>query len=129
MAITYDPEVEPIEAPPTETATKRQVGGWSPRPQPRIGLDMDSDDDMLLVENRTEQAWTISRDYHELGIIDPGEMLVFHICKRGSLKARPVAKEDVVEYLVITLNYYVNQVYIYRRKLGQDVDVFDMRSI
>ncbi len=128
MAITYAPEIEEIEAPPTETLPERQIGGWSPRPQPRIGLDLGSDDEMLLIENNTTISWSLYKDYHQLGIIDPGELLVFHICKHGTLNVRPLNTTDIVEYLVLPLNYFVNQVYIYRHSIDENVEVYDMRA-
>lgn len=128
MAIPAFPEVEQ-EAPPTETQPKRRLGGWSPRPRPRVGLNLGSDDEMLLLENRTDIPWTVYHGFHQLGIIDPGELLVFHLYKHGSLSVRPVGNEDVVEYLVLSLNYYVNQVTIYKRQMGKDVAVYDMSAI
>ncbi|HZO71261.1 MAG TPA: hypothetical protein VFB60_03600 [Ktedonobacteraceae bacterium] len=133
MAKIYTPEIEQIQeldAPPTETQTLRQRGGWSPRPQPRIGLDLGSDDELLLVVNVTAVRWIIYHNYHRLGIIDVDELLAFHIDKRGSLSARPYEdKGDVVEYLVLPLNYDVTYVHIYRRLMGLDIDVFDMRIV
>lgn len=129
MAITYTPEVESPNAPPTETQPKRRIGGWSPRPRPRIGLDLGSDDELLLLENKTDIPWIVYHNYHQLGIIDSGELLMFHICKHGSLNVRPCAKDDAVEYLVLSLNYYVNQVHIYRRQMGKELEVYDMRAV
>lgn len=128
MAITAFPEVE-REAPSTKTQPQRRLGGWSPRPQPRIGLDLGSDDEMLLLENRTEIPWTVYHSFHQLGIIDPGELLVFHLCKHGILNVRPVGNEDAVEYLVLSLHYYVNQVNIYKRQMGTEVAVYDMSAM
>ncbi len=128
MAITCTPEVEELETPPTETLPQHHPGGWSLQPQPRIGLDLGSDDEMLLVENETAIPWLIYKDCHQLGIIDPGELLVFHICKHGSLNVRPISTKDSVEYLVLSLNYFVNQVYIYRRRMSKEVEVYEMRA-
>ena len=128
MAPIYIPEIEqPV--PPTETLPKRERGGWSPRPRPRVGLDLGSDDDMLLLENRTTIPWSVYHRFHHLGIIDPNELLVFHLCKQGSLSARPLTTENVVEYLVLPLNYSVQQIYIYRRAMGKDFEVYDMRAL
>ena len=129
MAVTYAPEIEEVDAPPTETQTQRRVGGWSIRPQPRVGLDLGSDDELLMVENRTEVRWLIYHNYHRLGIIDIGELLVFHICKRGSLSVRPyLDSDDPVDYLVLPLNYDVTYVHIYRKQIGRDVEVYDMHA-
>lgn len=129
MAITYAPEIEELDAPPTETLPLHAPGGWSLQPQPRIGLDLGSDDEMLLIENETSIPWLIYKDYHQLGIIDPGELLVFHLCKHGSLNVRPMNTLDSVEYLVLSLNYFVNRVLIYKRQLGATIEIYDMSSI
>jgi hypothetical protein len=128
MAITYPPEVEEVTPLTTETKPQRRLGGWSLRPHPRVALNLGSDDELLMLENRTEIPWVVYHKYHQLGIIDPGELLVFHLCKHGSLQVRPCAKDDTVEYLVLSLNYYVNQVYIYRRRMSKELEVYDMRA-
>ena len=129
MTITLAPDETELDVSPTETKTARRVGRWSLKPQPRVGLDMGSDDDMLLLENKTEIAWIVYHNFHQLGIIDPDELLVFHLCKHGSLNARPVGKDDTVEYLVLSLNYYVNQIHIYKRQMSKDLEVYDMKSV
>ncbi len=128
MSITYAPETEQTEVPPTETQPQRRAGGWSIQPQPRIGLNMGSDDELLLLENKTTIPWIVYHNFHQLGRINPGELLAFHLCKHGSLSARPSQKDDTVDYLVLTLNYSINQVYIYRRQMGKDVEIYDMRA-
>ena len=129
MAITYALDEEELDVSPTETKTERRPGGWSLKPQPRVGLDMGSDDDMLLLENKTEIQWIVYHNFHQLGIIDPEELLVFHLYKHGSLNVRPVGKDDTVEYLVLSLNYYVNQVDIYKRQMAPNIEVYDLRSL
>lgn len=128
MTITYAPEIEELNTPSTETLPERRAGGWSIRPQPRIGLDLGSDDEMLLIENETTISWTLYKDYHQLGIIDPGELLVFHLCKHGTLNVRPINTIDIVEYLVLPLNYFVNQIYIYKHYIDEHIEVYDMRA-
>jgi len=54
-----------------------------------VKLAFAGDDEELEVENRTEVAWRVYHDYHQLGIIDAGERLVFHLVKHGSLSVRP----------------------------------------
>ena len=83
MAITYAPDVEEIDALPTEILPQRQAGGWSIQPQPRIGLNLGSDDELLMIENRTGVSWFIYHNYHQSGIIDPDELFLFHLYKHG----------------------------------------------
>jgi hypothetical protein len=128
MAITATPEVEQIDTLPSETLPERRAGGWSLHPRPRIGLNLGSDDELLLLENRTEVPWLVYHNYHRLGVIDPGELLVFHLCKHGLLNARPCATHDPVDYLVLPLNYHVNQVHIYKRRMGETLEIYDMQA-
>jgi hypothetical protein len=70
MAVITAPEIERIEeidAPTTETETLRERGGWLLRPQPRVGLDLGSDEDLLILENLTTMRWMIYHNYHCLG--------------------------------------------------------------
>jgi hypothetical protein len=133
MPVITAPEIERIEeidAPTTETETLRERGGWSLRPQPRIGLDLGSDDELLIISNMTNVRRMIYHNYHCLGIIDIDEVLVFHIYKHGSLSVRPynTTTGDAVEYLTLPLNYDVNYVHIYRRHMSKDVEIYDMRA-
>ena len=117
------------EAPPTQTKPQRQnSAGWFTRVQHRIKLAMGGDDEELLVGNTTAVSWHIYHKYHLLGIIDPGETRLFHLRKRGNLNARPALESDAVEYLVVDLNSRVHRVEIYRRSMGQAVEVYDMRA-
>jgi hypothetical protein len=131
MAVICVPEIEQMErlgAPPTQTQTLRQRGGWSLRPQPSIGLDLGSDDELLMVENMTEVRWIIYHNYHRLGTLENGELLIFQVPKRGLLSVRPYEDiGDAVEYLVFPLTYEVTYVQVYRRQMGKDVEVYDMR--
>jgi hypothetical protein len=128
MAITYAPEVEELDVPPTETLPQRRTGGWSIQPHPRIGLALGSDHELLMLENRTELPWLVYHNYHRLGIIDPGELLVFHLYKHGSLSARPWKQSDEVECLVLSLNFDVNYVYIYQRQMSKELEIYDMHT-
>ena len=128
MAITYPPEVDHSDSPPTETLPKRRLGGWSPRPQPRIGLDLGSDDELLLLENTTEISWIVYHNYHQLGIIDAREQRVFRLDKHGSLSVRPCADGDDVEYLVLDLSLRVHRVRIYRKRVSSEIEVYEMRA-
>lgn len=129
MPLTYAPDIEELDAPTTETETKRQRGGWRLHPLPRIGLDLGSDEELLMIENLTTVRWIIYRNYHRLGIIDVDELLVFHVHKHGSLSVRPYEDDgDAVEYLTMPLTYDVIYVHIYRRAITEGVDVFDLRA-
>ena len=125
MAIKLPPMVEP---PPLQTAPQRS-GGWLRRLQQRVRLAFAGDDEELVVENKTEVSWRVYHDYRQLGIIDAGERVVFHLVKHGSLSGRPCAEEENVEYLVLPLSVRVHRVRIYRRHMGKEVEVYDMRVV
>ncbi len=129
MAAICAPAIEQSSPLPTETLPQRRAGGWSLHPQPRVGLNLGSDDELLLLENKTDLPWVVYHKFHQLGVIDPGELLAFHLYKHGTLQARPCASQDSVEYLVLSLHYNTYQVSIYRRRLSDDVEVFDMRAL
>lgn len=127
MAIKYAPEVERPDAPPLQTKPRRW-GGWFRRLPQRVRLALAGDDEELIVENRTGVSWKVYHDYHQLGILDAGEKRTFRLQKHGTLSVRPVAESDEVEYLVLPLSLHLHRVRIYRRQIGIDVDVYDMRA-
>lgn len=120
------PETERRKLPPVETLPRRS-GGWFRQLGGRVRLAFAGDDDALEVNNATTVSWKIYHDYHQLGIIDVGERQTFHIDKRGSLSACPNVDGDV-EYLVLSLHERVHKVKIYRRRIGKELEVYDMRA-
>ena len=126
MAIKIAPELEP---PPTQTKPERQRSdGWFTRIQRRVKLALAGDDEELLIANNTAIPWYVYHKFHQLGILDPGETVLFRLRKRGNLNARPNLESDAVEYLVLDLNSAIQRVEIYRRSMGKEVDVYDMRA-
>jgi hypothetical protein len=128
MTVKFAPEVERPDAPPLETKPQRS-GGWFRRLQRRVKFGLAGDDEELIIENKTEISWRVYHNYHQLGIIDAHERQVFRLHKHGSLSVRPYTEGDEVEYLVLSLNYDVTRVHIYRRQMGKDVEVYDMRIV
>jgi hypothetical protein len=85
-------------------------------------------DEELLVVNSTAVSWQVYHTFHRLGNLDPGESVLFHLRKRGNLNARPGLKCDAVEYLVLDLSPQISRVEIYRRSMGEDLAIYDMRA-
>ena len=127
MAVKYIPEIELPEAQPVETKPRRS-SSWFTRIQHRIKLALAGSDEELMLENRTSVSWRVYHDYHLLGIIDAGEYLIFRLHKHGSLNVRPSIEKEQVEYLVLPLSVQVRRVYIYRRRLNREIEVYDMRA-
>ena len=123
MAIKLD---DPIVEQDPEIAPQRS-GGWLRRLQRRVKLALAGDDDELVLENKTGVSWRVYHDYHQLGIIDAGEQRTFKLVKHGSLSARPYVEGENVEYLVLPLNQQVYRIFIYQRRMGQALEVYDMR--
>jgi hypothetical protein len=117
--------IETSDAPPLQTSPQRS-GGWLTRLGHRIKLALAGDDEVLIVENKTSIPWKVYHNYHQLGIIDATEEHTYRLVKHGSLNVRPVDGEQV-EYIVLTLDNRVHRVRIYRRSLGEDVEVYDLR--
>ena len=117
------------EVPPTQTRPQRRDSdGWFTRVQRLVKLAMGGDDEELFIDNTTSVSWHIYHTYHLLGILDPGEAHLFRLRKRGNLNARPTLESDESEYLVVELNSRIQRVEIYRRQMGQDVEIYDMRA-
>jgi hypothetical protein len=117
------------EAPPTQTKPQREdADGWFTRVKKRVKLAMQGDDEELLIGNTTAISWHIYHKYHLLGIIDPGETRLFRLRKTGNLNARPSLESDESEYLIVDLNAHIQRVQIYRRQMGQAVEIYDMRA-
>jgi hypothetical protein len=93
-----------------------------------VKLAFAGDDEELEVENRTDVSWRVYHDYHLLGIIVAGERLIFHLVKHGSLSVRPSEEGDNVEYLVLPLSLKVHHVQIFRRRMGKELEVYEMRA-
>ncbi len=110
-----------------QEASPRRSGGWFRWLQRRVKLALGGDDDELVLENKTDVSWRVYHDYHQLGIIDAGEQHTFKLVKHGSLNARPYNENENTEYLVLSLSQRVHKIFIYQRKMGQDVEVYDMR--
>jgi hypothetical protein len=126
MSIHYVPEIEEPDAPPFETKVRRS-GGWFTGIKHRIQLALAGSDEELLLENRTQVSWRVYHNYHLLGIIDADEDLIFRLHKHGSLNVRPCAEQEQVEYLMLHLSVQMRRVYIYRRRLNSEIEVYDMR--
>ncbi len=127
MPNTSSPEIEQLEAPPLETAPRRS-GGWLRHLIRRVKLALSSDNEALLVENKTKLSWRIYRDYHLLGIVDTDEERTFHLTKHGTLNVRPLEGENV-EYLMLSLNDHMHHVRIYKRCLDKETEVYDMKHV
>ena len=127
MSVKEVPEIAEPDAPPLETKVQRS-GGWFTRLGHRIRLALAGSDEELLLENRTQVSWRVYHDYHLLGIIDAGEDLIFRLHKHGSLHVRSCAEKEQVEYLVLPLRVQVRRVYIDRRRLNSEIEVYDMRA-
>lgn len=119
-----DPDVKQ-----TRETSPRRRGGWFRRLTRRVKLALaGDDDDKLVLENKTDVSWYVYHDYHQLGIIDAGEQRTFKLVKHGSLSVRPYpyVEGENVDYLVLSLSQWVYRIFIYQRRMGQAVEVYDM---
>jgi hypothetical protein len=127
MAIKITPE---LDSPPTQTKPERQRSGdWFAHIRHHVKLALAGDDEDLLVVNTTAISWYVYHKFHRLGVLDPGGSALFHLRKSGNLNARPDLESNVVEYLVLDLTAEVQRVEIYRRNMGKELDIYDMRVV
>jgi hypothetical protein len=103
-------------------------GGWLRSLRNLVRLGFGTHEDELVLENKTKIAWRVYHDYHNLGIIDPGERQTLKIEKRGTLNVRPTEDSEGVEYLVLSLDNRVHRIRIYQRRMTTNVEVYDMRA-
>jgi hypothetical protein len=127
MPITSVSEAEPAEELSTQPETRRS-GGRLGRFLNRIKLGLGGNNEDLVLQNKTEIAWRIYHDYHQLGIVDKHEQRTFRLVKRGTLNVRPL-EGDNVEYLVLSLSDAVHYVRIYQRRYSNDVEVYEMECV
>lgn len=123
--------LDPVEISPPETQTQpqRRSGGWTPFALPRIGLHLHSEGEQLLLANRTAISWVIYHKFHQLGVIDADETLLLSLPKYGSLSVRPHSTSDNAEFLVLPLHHSIQQVVIYRRTMGANMKIYDMKGM
>ncbi|MEO7020544.1 MAG: hypothetical protein ABI234_10375 [Ktedonobacteraceae bacterium] len=130
MATRMTPEIElpdTLDQPQTQTKPQRS-DDWFTRTRHRVKLAMSGDDEELLVVNNTLISWYVYHNFHKLGIIDPGEALIFYVQTRGKLSVRPSLESDAVEYLVLDLNTHIASAEIYLRHIGQELETYEMRA-
>jgi hypothetical protein len=125
MLLKTSPDIEREIARPLPSP--RRSGGWLRHLRQRVKLALAGDDEELVLHNMTGIAWSAYHDYHKLGIIDGGERRVFHLSKHGSLNVRPCMEGESVDYLVLPLSVRVHRVHIFRRRIGKEIEVYDMR--
>jgi hypothetical protein len=132
MAIKTIPEIEKPDAPdlPRTQTRPQRSDGWFTQLRRRVKLAMKGDEEELFLTNLTPISWRVYRDYHMLGIVDAGETRLFRLRKRGKLNVCPVQEQasDAVDYLILDLNSHVMRVEIYRRQMGPEVSVYEMRA-
>ncbi|QBD77646.1 hypothetical protein EPA93_17245 [Ktedonosporobacter rubrisoli] len=126
MPITTLPQREQSEESILETSPQ-QSGRWLGRMLRRVKLAMEGDDDVLLLQNKTEISWRVYHNYHLLGIVDTREERAFKLSKHGMLNTCPLAGENV-DYLVLPLNQRIHRVRIYRRRFSNEVEVYDLAT-
>ena len=119
----------PVEAPRTEPAPERRRPSWRfPWNKPKTRIAAPTEDDELLIDNRTDQAWTLHLGYRSLGRIEPHAKLLVHVVKTGMLTARPVNAPVGVGYLTAFLTGEIETVEIRGERMGGE-HLYDLQLL
>lgn len=131
MSIVVDrPATEPaIDDPPPPTAPRRRRHWWRWRfPWVKTAVSAPLDDQPLLIRNRTDEAWALSLNYHDLGVLPPHDQYSFSVVKRGLLCARQPQAPIGTAYLTLALKSSISTVEI-DCDLLQGQMLYDLRPL
>jgi len=113
---------------PTEPQTERD---WWDRlhPRRRTRLGMSGNDEELIIENLTPEAWRIHHNYTYLGVVDARESRTFFLAKHGMITAHQLEGVLGTDYLVVPITGRVHIVRIYIRSLPGQVVTYQMEAL
>jgi len=87
-----------------------------------------SDDDALLIDNRTSEPWHVHVGYRDLGIVAPRAHLRTHVVKTGLLTARQPDAPTGSDYLQARLSATTSTAEIHRSVVMGTV-LYDLRLV
>ena len=127
MSVILD---RPAEAPPPTVEQPEPQRPWwrrhAPWQQPKTRNAAPADDGELLLDNATDESWTIALGYRDLGPVAPRQRRQVRVVKSGMLTARQSAAP--VGYLVAHLSPAVHTVQIRRSVVG-GTPLYDLRLL
>jgi hypothetical protein len=113
------PELSPQPSPRPRRSWWRFLFPWV-----RTAVGAPTDDDRLVVDNRTDFPWMIHLGYRRLGTVAPHTTLVEQVVKVGVLSARQADAPVGTEYLTIWLTPTAHVVQIL--DLGHEEGLYEL---
>lgn len=127
MSVILD---RPAEAPPPTVEQPEPRRPWwrrhAPWEQPKTRNAAPADDGELLLDNATDEGWTMALGYRDLGLVAPHQQRRVRVVKTGMLTARQSVSP--VGYLVAHLSPAVHTVQIRRSVVG-GTPLYDLRLL
>lgn len=125
-----------VERPPTDdavesprTAPRRRRAWWRLRfPWTKTAVSAPVADDDLIIVNNTDEAWTLSLGYRELGTMPPHDRQEVNVVRQGLLRACQAGAAVAAGPLTLALTPAVRAVEINCVVL-QGVPLYHLRAI
>ena len=129
MPVTLDPP--PAAEPRTQPQHDPARPWWRrqfPWQQPKTRIAAPADDGDLLLDNRTDDRWSVHLGYRDLGPVAPRDRRTVRVVKSGLLTVRQVEAPVGTGYLTAHLSPAVQAVEI-RHSLVAGAPFYDLRLI
>lgn len=93
--------VDPVPEPRPDLQPNR----WRFRfPWVKTAVSAPSYNGEILIANRTYETWLLWHNYHNLGLLDPGDTRLVRLVRAGTLSARQLVADVSSEYLLLSLS-------------------------
>ena len=123
--VIVDPPTD--AAPPTAPRLRRQW--WRFRfPWVKTAIGAPTSDDELLIDNATDDAWSLYLGYRDLGTVEPRDQRLVQVVKTGLFSARQSVAPAGTAYITIPIRPAVHTVRIRQERVDNNT-LYDLQLI